>query len=177
MTKQIELTAAHQQAAQDAVHAFIRGLPDGATIHEHAARNATILTAVQVALGAVQGRPPARALIESLKDLYRIPTAESDEEQPSVLVQVGWYCWRCHGIVTQACRSDNVPIHVPSDWEQEMAREISEREEDDSAAEAQGTLNLVRAFVEDMRDWCSPHGMAKDYADRILAVIDGKEAR
>lgn len=47
------------------------------------------------------------------------------------LVQVGWYCWRCHGVVAQACRSDNVPVHVPVEWEQDMAREISEQEEED----------------------------------------------
>ena len=45
---------------------------------------------------------------------------------------------------------------------------------DPDAAEA---LARVRAFVEDMRDWCSPRGVAKEYADRILAVMDGEDGR
>jgi hypothetical protein len=30
----------------------------------------------------------------------------------------------------------------------------------------------VRAFAEDMRTWASPHGVAADYAARLLAVLD-----
>lgn len=36
------------------------------------------------------------------------------------------------------------------------------------------TLERTRTLVEDMRTWCSPHGVAKDYADRILEVMDQK---
>ncbi|MFD8545595.1 hypothetical protein [Streptomyces sp. NPDC059649] len=43
------------------------------------------------------------------------------------------------------------------------------------AEEAEATLARVRAFVADMRDWCSPRGIAADYADEILAVIDGPQ--
>ncbi|MFD5899115.1 hypothetical protein [Streptomyces sp. NPDC060366] len=46
-------------------------------------------------------------------------------------MQVGWCCWRCHGIVTQACRSDNVPVHVPANWVDHMRLEIAQREEGD----------------------------------------------
>ena len=42
------------------------------------------------------------------------------------LVQIGWYCWRCHGVNATACRSDAVPVYVPREWEQDMRREIEE---------------------------------------------------
>lgn len=37
---------------------------------------------------------------------------------------------------------------------------------------AQAAIARVRAFAEDMRTWCSPHGVATDYADRLLATLD-----
>jgi hypothetical protein len=42
----------------------------------------------------------------------------------SGLVQVGWYCWRCEGLVERPCRSDNVPVSVPADWARDMETEI-----------------------------------------------------
>lgn len=47
------------------------------------------------------------------------------------LVQVGWYCWRCHKINATACRSDAVPIHVPAEWAEDMEIEIAKRENAD----------------------------------------------
>ena len=40
------------------------------------------------------------------------------------------------------------------------------------AVELENQLAAVRAFAEDMRTWCSPHGVATDYADRLLALLD-----
>lgn len=57
------------------------------------------------------------------------PAAEPDNE---LLEHVGWWCWRGdnHGhLATTACRSDNVPIHVPADWADEM-RAVIQRIED-----------------------------------------------
>jgi hypothetical protein len=34
----------------------------------------------------------------------------------------------------------------------------------------------VRALAADMRTWCSPHGIASDYADRIDEAINGTHA-
>ncbi|MDH6610264.1 hypothetical protein M2164_005899 [Streptomyces sp. SAI-208] len=48
------------------------------------------------------------------------------------LVQVGWYCWRCAGLVEQPCRSDNVPIHVPAEWADDMIKEIRRLGEEDN---------------------------------------------
>lgn len=31
----------------------------------------------------------------------------------------------------------------------------------------------VRLLASDMRDWCSPHGVAIEYANRLQAAIDG----
>ncbi|WP_432027420.1 hypothetical protein [Streptomyces sp. 1222.5] len=56
------------------------------------------------------------------------PPADKAEE----LVHVGWWCWRGdnHGhLATMACRSDNVPIHVPAEWADEM-RAVLQRIED-----------------------------------------------
>jgi hypothetical protein len=47
------------------------------------------------------------------------------------LVQVGWYCWRCRAINNLACRSDNVPIYVPEEWEHDMEAELLRRENED----------------------------------------------
>ncbi|TXS16062.1 hypothetical protein EAO71_35135 [Streptomyces sp. ms191] len=47
------------------------------------------------------------------------PTTDETEQ----LVHVGWWCWRGndHGhLADMACRSDNVPIHVPTEWAAEM---------------------------------------------------------
>ncbi|MGW2721379.1 hypothetical protein [Streptomyces sp. NPDC001492] len=57
------------------------------------------------------------------------PTPQSDEDP---FEHVGWWCWRGdnHGhLATTACRSDNVPIHVPADWADEM-RAVIQRIED-----------------------------------------------
>ncbi|MFF2731834.1 hypothetical protein ACFVS9_28485 [Streptomyces sp. NPDC058008] len=67
--------------------------------------------------------------VEGIDYLLNIEEAPT-EKAPAALVQVGWYCWQCRGIVDQACRSDNVPVHVPADWEQDMVREIAEHEEE-----------------------------------------------
>jgi hypothetical protein len=40
------------------------------------------------------------------------------------------------------------------------------------AEKAEADLARTRAFVEDMRTWCSPRGVAAHYADRILEVMD-----
>ena len=37
---------------------------------------------------------------------------------------------------------------------------------------AEAKLNAVRAFAADMRTWCSPHGVAANYADRLEAVLN-----
>jgi hypothetical protein len=52
------------------------------------------------------------------------------------LVHVGWYCWRCEGLVEQPCRSDNVPVSAPAEWASEMEAEIRRlgKEDDEPAA-------------------------------------------
>lgn len=54
--------------------------------------------------------------------------------QGEQLVHVGWWCWRGTGhghLATQACRSDNVPLHVPAEWADDM-RAVLQRIEDDN---------------------------------------------
>ncbi|MFD8545608.1 hypothetical protein [Streptomyces sp. NPDC059649] len=42
--------------------------------------------------------------------------------------------------------------------------------------DALATIDRVRALASDMRTWCSPHGIATDYAQRIDDAVDGPEA-
>jgi hypothetical protein len=42
-------------------------------------------------------------------------------------------------------------------------------------ADAEATIARARRFAEDMRGWCSPHGVAWEYAARLDRVIDGGE--
>jgi hypothetical protein len=67
--------------------------------------------------------------------------AQQDEGEPEEpLVHVGWWCWRGdnHGhLATMPCRSDNVPIHVPAEWADEMRAVIQRIEDgDDEEVEA-----------------------------------------
>ena len=60
------------------------------------------------------------------------PTPPPSGEEP--LIHVGWWCWRGdnHGhLATTACRSDNVPIHVPAEWAHEMRAVIRRIEDGD----------------------------------------------
>ena len=60
-------------------------------------------------------------------------------------MQVGWWCWRCNGLVADACRSDNVPIHVPAQWANDM-RELNQRRTggDDTAAAEDSASTLTQ---------------------------------
>ncbi|MFF2383699.1 hypothetical protein [Streptomyces sp. NPDC058108] len=61
-----------------------------------------------------------------------VTSEQQTDDEP--LVHVGWWCWRGgnHGhLATMACRSDNVPIHVPAEWETEMRAVIQRLEDGD----------------------------------------------
>jgi hypothetical protein len=58
------------------------------------------------------------------------------------LVQVGWYCWRCAGLVEAPCRSDSVPVSVPAEWAADMEAEVRRLgEEDDDAPAVSGGVS------------------------------------
>lgn len=64
------------------------------------------------------------------------PTTDETEQ----LVHVGWWCWRGDNnghLTIQACRSDNVPIHVPTEWADDM-RAVIQRIEDGDEPDAAG---------------------------------------
>ena len=68
------------------------------------------------------------------------PAAGLDASQPATdpLVHVGWWCWRGdnHGhLATTACRSDNVPLHVPTEWADEMRAVIQHLTDDHEPGE------------------------------------------
>lgn len=56
----------------------------------------------------------------------RPPDGRTDD-----LVLVGWYCWRCRNLNAAPCRSDCVPVHVPTEWATDMERELEQRESGD----------------------------------------------
>lgn len=65
---------------------------------------------------------------EPLITMGTVLPAPTDEE----LVHVGWWCWRGGPpghLATQACKSDNVPIHVPAEWADDMRRVIQQIED------------------------------------------------
>lgn len=81
------------------------------------------------------GTLPAVADLFQAELQHREGQPPADDEQ---LVHVGWWCWRGdnHGhLATMACRSDNVPIHVPAEWADEM-RAVLQRIEDGDEADA-----------------------------------------
>jgi hypothetical protein len=70
---------------------------------------------------------------------------QTDNETP--LVHVGWWCWRGDKqghLATMACRSDNVPIHVPAEWADEMRAVIQRIEDGDDEASPEQPAQLRR---------------------------------
>ena len=60
------------------------------------------------------------------------------EETPDRLAHVGWWCWRGdnHGhLTTTPCRSDNVPLHAPTEWADDMRAVIQRIEDGDDEEE------------------------------------------
>ncbi|MFF8610854.1 hypothetical protein ACF06X_33650 [Streptomyces sp. NPDC015346] len=67
--------------------------------------------------------------------------AAPEEMAAEQLVHVGWWCWRGNPpghLAAQACRSDNVPIHVPAEWADDMRAVIQRIEDGDDDTPAVG---------------------------------------
>ncbi|MFD3333560.1 hypothetical protein ACFWV1_13070 [Streptomyces sp. NPDC058700] len=63
---------------------------------------------------------------------------QAAEETPGRLAHIGWWCWRGnnHGHLADIpCRSDNVPIHVPSEWADEMRAVVQHLTDDHDLGE------------------------------------------
>lgn len=119
--------------------------------------------------------------------------AQQGAEAP--LVHVGWWCWRGTGrghLATTACRSDNVPLHVPAEWADEM-RAVLQRIDDGEPAvvPSVGGAALRDRIAETLaraEDWTWAHGVefkdiatptADSYrklADAVLAVLPAPAA-
>ena len=56
------------------------------------------------------------------------------------------------------------PGYRPEDGDPEVLRR--------RLAIAEGQVAAARAFASEMRDFCSPHGVAVDYADRLVEAMD-----
>lgn len=92
----------------------------------------------------------------------------TDFPQP---VPVGWYCWRCQGLVEQPCRSDNVPVSVPAEWADDMRAEIRRLgDEDDeppgpAATEATEGETTTRVFA-------ALHRSAEQDVSRVIDLYE-----
>ncbi|MFD7016081.1 hypothetical protein [Streptomyces sp. NPDC059928] len=119
-----------------------------------------------------------------------IRQTDNPRTTPDNLVQIGWYCWHCRAINTQACRSDNMPIHVPAEWVPDMETEIARREEerdDDPAAFEAGEkgltappVSLRRQIARALHRYDYEHDLSRNdipsehhfgEADAVLAVL------
>ncbi|MFF7335410.1 ParB N-terminal domain-containing protein [Streptomyces sp. NPDC008150] len=79
------------------------------------------------------------------------PTAAVSQPVPS-LVHVGWWCWRGTGeghLAATACRSDNVPLHVPAEWAADMRAMLARLEDDDEHAAGAQPVPADRAALRD----------------------------
>lgn len=60
-------------------------------------------------------------------------------------------------------------------YEESVVGALNERNTRDCqrAETAEAQVARIRAFLEDMATWCSPHGIAADYSRRGLDALDG----
>lgn len=66
---------------------------------------------------------------------------QAGEPAPEPLVHVGWWCWRGDNgghLAVHPCRSDNVRIHVPAEWADEMRNVIQRIEDGDDETQQAG---------------------------------------
>lgn len=62
---------------------------------------------------------------------------------------------------------------LPDDTAAGITTSVRQRKAaEERAHRAEAAVARVRALAEDMRTWCSPHGIATEYATRLLAVLD-----
>ncbi|MYW46356.1 hypothetical protein [Streptomyces sp. SID161] len=121
---------ARQDPAQDGRAAalrmaanYVRSISDDRRWGRASISTALCSVSDQLARWADEAQPAAVA---------RSGQPETDESEE--LVHVGWWCWRGdnHGhLATMACRSDNVPIHVPAEWADEMRAALQRIEDGD----------------------------------------------
>ena len=69
------------------------------------------------------------------------------------------------------------PTQIQNLWAQIRLRNRQWRAEKQRAEEAEAAIERVCAFAEEMRGYCSPHGVATMYADRLLAALDEPTAQ
>lgn len=81
---------------------------------------------------------PLRELRAALDEHQEQPTTGEQQAEDEQLVHIGWWCWRGdnHGhLVTSPCRSDNVPLHAPTEWADDMRAVIQRIEDGDDEEE------------------------------------------
>lgn len=79
-----------------------------------------------------------RHIRAALDEHQEQPTTGEQQAEDEQLVHIGWWCWRGdnHGhLVTSPCRSDNVPLHAPTEWADDMRAVIQRIEDGDDEEE------------------------------------------
>ncbi|WP_405964797.1 hypothetical protein OG713_34675 [Streptomyces sp. NBC_00723] len=114
---------------------------------------------------------------------------DSHTPQPSEpLPQVGWWCWRGdnHGhLAAQPCRSDNVPVHVPAEWADEMRAVIQRIEDGDEGEDPSAAAPPTQAAEERRERYATAiskwhrdpeQPLYTQGADAVIAVADAEQA-
>lgn len=103
-----------------------------------------------------------------------------------------WQVLKAASVLCPALPSDIVPSVYPTapggvqlEWEDQHGQHHLEilpdqhlflmsvdREEQDEMKVLRAEVAAARKFAGEMRDFCSPHAIAADYADRLLEAMD-----
>ncbi|HEX8808173.1 MAG TPA: hypothetical protein VF760_04170 [Xanthobacteraceae bacterium] len=70
---------------------------------------------------------------------------------------------------------DDGSIEYGADYQPDEAARTFWEAMSSTYSDAVAANKRIRAYLEDMAGWCSPHGVAADYAQRGLDALDGKD--
>lgn len=96
-----------------------------------------------------------------------VPQPFASQSAPQGVDPDTWGYTLGRALVVEDALKEHLQTHGLLTWV-EVVTAAKQRAE---AADAQ--VARIRAFLEDMAGWCSPHGVAADYARRGLDALDG----
>lgn len=116
------------------------------------------------------------AQVRRQRDKAREELAEATAERDQFAAGVPLICCderheaKVRGLEALLVAGQQATVH----WEGAYAREVRAHGATEQALRVvEARIAAVRALAADMRTWCSPHGIADHYADRIDATLDG----
>ncbi|SDL28672.1 hypothetical protein SAMN05421806_12569 [Streptomyces indicus] len=109
------------------------------------------------------------------------PAREAQQTKPAeALVHVGWWCWRGEPghLAATACRSDNVPLHTPAQWADDMRAAIQRITDGDDEAHATEQKWRVELYDPTAEAWAPGSSLPDLPAARArLALAQGHAPR